>query len=463
MRNEKLKIGLLLVLHVLLFNLFFTYRFNPADSLKTLKVWHSEKRLPQSSDYLKLFLSNITDETYYYEWATLVLGKNFEENYPFHERKRSLLAKYFSLPTQVRIPYRDIPFEYPPLMAAPILAAKAFTQTSLGFFHFLCAILTVFYLGTLLFCEKIRRKLKLTLSSSKLLTLSLLSILALGQIFATRLDIIPTFFYVMAIWALLEEKSFWGAVALYLGFFAKGFSLILLPVFAIVWIVRKKYSAFLLTSIGFITITLLTMFLLQFFSAGNYLLSFQYHAERGIQIESLYALFPWWSLISHSQAVCIYEAHGCVNISIQANAWILMLSKILPILLFGSIYTALFVQRKILNRNIIFQASLLLLIAFLLSFKVFSPQFLIWLIPLIFLSPVAAKKYFLPLWFIILLSTQILYPHTYSDLSEHAKLWSILLLSIRNILLLAISIALIFCWKKDAAQLRGSDEGSSKS
>lgn len=453
MKNEKIKIGILLVLHILIFNLFFTYRFNPADSLKTLKVWHDEGQLPHVTDYAKLFLSNITDETYYYEWATLVLGHRFEENYPFHERRRSIVGKYFFLPPEVRLPYRDIPFEYPPLMAVPILAAKAYTQTSLGFFHVLCAILSVFYLGTLAFCEKIRRKLQLPISSVKLLTLSLLSILALGQVFATRLDIIPTFLYVMAIWALLEGKSFWGAFAIFLGFFAKGFSIILLPVFAIVWVSRKQYRSLIIAGVVFAALTLLTMALLQELSAGTYLSSFRYHAERGIQIESLYALFPWWIFLSHLQPVCIYEAHGCVNISIHANQWIITLSKILPLLLFSGIYAALFKQRKFFDLKILFQASLLLLLSFLLSFKVFSPQFLIWIIPLIFLSPIAEKKIFPYLWFFILIATQILYPHCYSELSENTKFWAIALLSIRNLLLLWIGFSLIFSWKKHAAKI----------
>lgn len=454
MKNEKIKITVLVILHLLIFNLFFTYRFSPAESLDTLKTWHREHRLAKSSDYLKLFLSNITDETYYYEWSTLILGKKFEDNYPFQERKRALMARFFFLEPALRMPYRDIPFEYPPLMAVPVLAAKLFTETSLGFFHVLCGILSLFYLGTLAFCEKIRRKMKLPLTSSKLLLFSLLSIFALGQIFATRLDIIPTFFYAMAIWALLEEKSFWGAFAIFMGFFAKGFSIILLPVFAIVWVARQKYLSLAITAIAFTLITLVTMYLLQDMSGGTYLQSFRYHAERGIQIESLYALLPWWMFLGQTQAVCIYEAHGCINISIHANQWILFLSKILPLAFFAGVYAALFRQRKYFDAKILFQASFLLVLCFLLSFKVFSPQFLIWLIPLVFLNPFGERKVFLFAWFLILIATQVIYPHCYSELSENTKPWIILLLSLRNLLLLGIALAVLVSWKKQATKLK---------
>lgn len=453
MKNQKFNITLLVLLHLFIFNVFYTYRFTPSESLATLKVWHDKHRLPSWNTYLKLFLSNITDETYYYEWSTIVLGKTFEENYPFDLRKESLVSKYFYEKPAFHLPYRDISFEYPPLLAVPMLLSRSLTSSSVNFVRILAFILSLFYMALLWICEKIRRKLEIPLTTTHFLLLSLFSLPALGSLFVTRLDIIPTFFYVLAIWGLIEGSTTKGLLGIFLGFFSKGFSIILIPLFAFEWIRQKKYTSLFVSSFILLSITFLMMGVLQKISGGYYLDSFKYHAERGIQVESLYSLFPWALFLGHLKIICLYIDHGSISISLQNNEALIWTSKILPLLIFSGIYIRVFFIRKLLNPAKLFQISFFLLFTFLISFKVFSPQFLIWLIPLIFLTPVEQNKLILVLWFSLLLVTQVLYPHCYVFLIENTQEWAILLLSLRNLTLLLIWFFLLSSLWKDTKKI----------
>src|SRR6185436_1268853 len=95
----------------------------------------------------------------YYEWSTLVLGKEFERGYPLAERTQSPVFRWFGEPPQARMPYRDLPFEYPPLLMAPLLAARAVSQSYVGFTLALAILVAFAYLGALAVAHRIWRSL----------------------------------------------------------------------------------------------------------------------------------------------------------------------------------------------------------------------------------------------------------------------------------------------------------------
>ena len=85
----------------------------------------------------------------------------------------------------------------------------------------------------------------------------------------------------------------------------------------------------------------------------------------------------------------------------------------------------------------------------LLTSKVLSPQFLIWLCPLIPLVKGRWRYFTLVLFLVIGGITQYIYPHNYIDFelatlgSELGKPYLVVMLALRNLLLMAMAVAYI--------------------
>jgi hypothetical protein len=94
-----------------------------------------------------------------------------------------------------------------------------------------------------------------------------------------------------------------------------------------------------------------------------------------------------------------------------------------------------------MHRQIVI-ASALALVAFIVAGKVFSPQYLIWLMPLVPLIPGRAGRNAIGVFLAALLLTQILFPYAYDTLTARQP-FGIALLTARNALMLAFAALLI--------------------
>ncbi len=447
--------------HIFVFYILYAFRYSINDSNQAHRDWaHGSGNFHGTPlDYLKLYYSNVSDEAYYYEWSTLALGKSFENNYPFKERRGSPVEDYFSQKQERRLPYRDITFEYPPLFALFLIVIRLLSQDYLTFTHILAWILGSFYMASLWILYKIWKELpeNQRFSWNYILGLSLLSILALGQLFVTRLDVIPSFLYLIAIYSFMKEKYFPSCIWIVLGIFTKGYSLLLAPLFGICLLIQKKYRPLLL-SIFFIIFSFVGIsLLLSQLTNGHYWDSYRFHASRGIQIESFYASIPYFFYITKLSHIFIYMSNGCVNIRFPFTYSLLSASKYLPLLVFGIFYLVFWKKspkenQAPLNKAWLLNSSLMLVFCFLVTFKVLSPQFLIWLIPLIFLNPMMRKRSFQVLWMSTLILTQVIYPNFYWMLSDDVTREGVILILSRNILLLGVFLLLLKDWMRFGEQ-----------
>lgn len=339
MFSSKKKI-ILILLHLFVFNFLFTFRYPPSEAYDQMKLWDEGSFSGNIQDYIRLYYSDPSDEAYYYEWSTLVLGKKFEESYPLVKRNNSRVAQLFYAEPQFRIPYQQIEFEYPPTLILPLLIVRSLSVDYLSFTKILALFLSLSYLLCLFLVFKIWMQIDASLKMKwdRILNLSLLFTALLGQLYVTRLDVLATLMILLSLYSFIQShyklSAFWTAIAA----LTKGFPLLLAPLFALKLIKQKKWKD--LTWASFILISILLGINLGMaeLTQGAYWDSFKYHADRGIQIESLWALIPFWKNLLFDSIVWVYNSHTCSNVTMQ-NAGILMtLSKYTGPLLFLTIY-----------------------------------------------------------------------------------------------------------------------------
>lgn len=443
---------LLVLLHLVIFNLIYVYRAPPAQFFEQELKFQQGESLVSPLNYLQLFFSQIHDEAYYYEWSTIVLGKSFEASYPFEKRQGSPVVENFSEDPKPRLPYLEISFEYPPLMMAPLLGARALSKNFQQFARWLALWISLAYMGCLYLAIKILKSGSKNqgLGINGMLTYSLLAILALGQMWVTRLDVFASLIVMAAVYTLLKERYHWASFFMALGFFIKGFPIILFPLVLIPLFFQRRWRTFVLSALTFFLTLAIPFGALMLGSDGAYGEAFRFHAQRPIHLESFFGWLAYGGKVLWGYPLSIVENFASVNLDFPHSHGFLQVSQWLPWLLFGGVYGIYaWKERGHLEHredNILF-ASAMLLLTFILSFKVFSPQFLIWLVPLIFLiRPFRPHGFFLT-WLLVMLLSQMIFPHFYSQL-EALNGVGFLLLTARNLGLACLVIWTGISWWK---------------
>lgn len=447
-RKKILQSILFIVVHLFILNVLFVYRYSPLEVEPKFQQWKKGELGQNPLNYIKFYFSPIHDESYYYEWGTLVLGKTFEDDYLLPKDRFMNLRPFFEEAPKIRIPYRDIPFEYPPLMIAPILTARLLCNNYLDFTRVLAGVISLIYFASLGISYKIWKQIseRQKYSFIKILFFSSLSLICLGALFVTRLDVFPSLICLLALYTFIKEKYILAVLLVTIGFFTKAYPILLAPLFAIVLIRQKKTKTALLCGFSLLLLILSITVGMEWITSGHYSEALKFHSQRGIQIESIYSFIPILTHLYFQTPVFVSEGHGSLNFHTPTLTHLVQLSSILPILGFGLIYFIFWKKLKRVDTNLdsqknesiqlLIQASLLLIFVFILTFKVLSPQFLIWLIPIIFLVRPTQKSFF-PLFFIALFLSQMIYPNFYTLLTE-GNPFVISMLILRNSFLLIL-------------------------
>ena len=184
----------------------------------------------------------------------------------------------------------------------------------------------------------------------------------------------------------------------------------------------------------------------------GYLESFTYHMDRGIQIESVYAGILLLAQMA-GYAVTHDVSYGSSNVVSSLTEEIKLFS---PVLFFA---VGILITRKVWKNpwpeskteepgsfaaSQIILLTLILLLTFMLTNKVFSPQYLIWIGPL--MAPLVGVHPNLwkigGMFLFTTMLTQGIFPHAYTFLNAfHPAM--VILVNLRNALLIVILIMLI--------------------
>lgn len=340
------------------------------------------------------------------------------------------------------VPYRDFALEYPPgalaAFAPPALITDSFSGYTLAFeaLMILCALLA------LVATDASLRRLSAPRRHSLIALLAIaLSPLALATVALGRYDFLPV--ALVALWLALElrDRHRLAAAVLGLGIAAKLYPLALLPI-AFLWAARRRgwHEAALGAAVAAAVCTLCFVpFLVS--APGGVADSLLGQLRRPLQIESLGASVLLAGHRLFGEDIVVETSRGSVNLVGGVPDILATVSSSFQVALVLAVY-ALFARKVVPSPNHLVLASAAVVTALVATGKVFSPQFLLWLIVLVPLVPALTGRIVAAACLLAMLLTTSWFPFRYFALSEAAGLQTTLLL-VRNGIILAVLALLV--------------------
>jgi Glycosyltransferase family 87 len=332
-----------------------------------------------------------------------------------------------------RLPYRDVGFEYPPL-AAPLLALPGLVGTGAEAYRLAFAALALLLAGGLVLlvgalAERTgadRRRAMLAAAAAPLLC---------GALVRTRFDLAPVVLALTALLLLCASHPRVGFAVLGLGAATKGFPLVIAPV-ALAWLLGRGERRAALGGMAALALTLCAVGgAAVAISPSGALDALTYHLERPVQIESTpaVALFALDG-VGLGEAT-VRHSFGSEGIQHPAAG---ALATLFVLLLAGAVALLSLAAARDPTARGLMLASLAAVAAFAVLGKVLSPQFLIWLLPLVPLVRGRRGLAASALLGVALVLTQLWFPYRYWDLALDFDAVASWLVLVRDLTLVAL-------------------------
>jgi uncharacterized membrane protein len=341
-----------------------------------------------------------------------------------------------------QLPYRDFALEYPPLALLPFVLPRVAT---LGLPIDFSGYVWLFLIQNAVFSTLIALIVaRIHSPQASALAFYALLVAVSAPLLPWRYDLFPALLTALALLSLLRGRPIWAGIWLGLGIAAKLYPIVLLPIFGAYYLASRNRLALArlaMGCVGAMAVTLLPFAL----TAPEQLLSFlRYHQLRGLQLESLPAgVIVLAHVIGLTPARLDFNygaLHLVSPLAAAALAW-------LPIALLGvfgvvlACCAARFREEQlaggVTNETLVAYCAAALL-AFIVTNKVFSPQYIIWLLPFAALLRARQAATLLAICGL----TIALFPFDYDHLLA-MQIWPVLLLNLRNLLALALLIWLL--------------------
>jgi len=348
-----------------------------------------------------------------------------------------------------KVPYRDFGLEYPPA-ALPVFAIPSLLRSPRGDLDayrrgfeiemVVCGELAVLFVLSALFSLE-AGPLRFALA----LGFAALAPLLIGTVVQTRFDLWPAALTAGALAALLAGRDQLASGALGLAVAAKLYPLVLVPV-AGIWIWRRSGRRRALGALAVFAAVLLALFLPFLVLAPQGVWdSITRQAGRPLQIESLGAGVL---LVLHQVAdvgITMRSSHGSQNLVGSVPRALAVAATALQALAVIAVWA--WFLRGPAERDRLVRAFAGAVCAFIAFGKVFSPQFLIWLVPLVVLvrgrRGLAAGAIFA----LALVLTQLWFPFRYWDLALRFDALSSWLVLARDLVVIGLLATLLWPWR----------------
>jgi len=274
-------------------------------------------------------------------------------------------------------PYRDFPIEYPPgALPAFLLPALFSSEWGGDYRYFFAAEMAVLLVATMLLTAKVSQRLgKPWLPPALVVTVGFSILLVPYRIPTSRYDAVVAFALSAAAWATAVRRFTLAWAFLGLGTLAK-----LTPglATAALYPLRQRRLRGTLVFVGVLLAGFIPTFLA---SPSGFSNMFSYHAHRGLQIES----FAASTLLRLDQVEGIAFRYGAVETvgGLSEAAAIATLPLTLALLLITGAVIWRKARRGCLGPAQFPRYAAALLLAFMVGSKVLSPQYLVWLVPLV--------------------------------------------------------------------------------
>jgi hypothetical protein len=355
-----------------------------------------------------------------------------------------------------KIPYRDFVSEYPPLALLGFLLPGLLFSTTLAYSWgfavelLLCDLLILFIIADLAsFLE---------ISVRNALGIYTLLIMATGAIVVCRYDILPAMLVMAALWAFVRGRTglAWAAAAL--GITAKMYPVLIVPLFIIYQVKNGQYRQLLKGVVIFLAVLVVVIAPWLIIDAPGFWNSMSYHLERGLHAESTYGAALMIGQLVGMSGIDTGFTYGSWNITSPLGDRLADISFPITaaflIIVYGLFWRRLEKESEgTMDRvtpehagNILRYAALAVSI-FMLTSKVFSVQYLIWLCPLLPLIT-GERKYIIVILYIAAGAlTQYVYPYNYISFTA-GEPWPVAILVVRNLVMVAMAVLIALPHRK---------------
>jgi uncharacterized membrane protein YidH (DUF202 family) len=353
--------------------------------------------LSKRTSFLDRILIDLRDDynaRFYYSVAQAALGRPYHARYlqPYDSASNTASGAVAGanegetvLPPRPLLPWRDFLLEYPPGMLAVILAPSLVTSDQDTYFTIFS--LEMELLLTLAVCFSVRTADLLRADGTRVLFQAVLLTAALGVLTVRRFDPSVALAISGTFYALAARRPGLSGGLLAFGVALKGVPLLLAPIIAMWFVARRDWSGLRPAVAGF-TVCMGV-------ATAGYLAiawprvfdSFAYHADRPIQMESIYGAFLMMLRVFSPHLLSIERSYGSYNILsayepiVRAFADIAVIAGIAAAYVWA--YRRIRAAQDDRDRfiSMIF-ASCACLVAVVTLGKVSNTQYLVWLIPL---------------------------------------------------------------------------------
>ncbi|HUR16583.1 MAG TPA: glycosyltransferase family 87 protein [Candidatus Limnocylindrales bacterium] len=364
------------------------------------------------------------------------------------------------------IPYRDYPFEYPPLALFPLAMPRLLAGAN-DYIPAFAVLSFVFAVATTIAVGLVARRGWSGAGNGTTAETGLvfggLALAALPLILF-RFDIFAAMFAALALLAVAFRRPGWVGAALGFGALVKIFPAFLLPVVFLYYVFNRERTAAVHLVAGFVVSTAAVLAEVAIYAGPRQTLAWlTYQDRRGVEIESIHGSLAMLGDVLGGPASTITFGFGSYEVTSALldplGVPLLLLGVTLVV---GVIAGALASFRHDVRRLGRVQVSTLVtyltatVLLIIVTNKVLSPQYMVWLFPF---APLLRLRHSLTLLVAQLLTT-IEYPLAFADLRalDPKLVW---LVNLRNAILIGLLIWLIVPGLALLRPRRGQTQGQS--
>jgi uncharacterized membrane protein len=347
-----------------------------------------------------------------------------------------------------QLPYRDFTLEYPPLALVPFvlpqlaLGSQAYDVSGYAWRFLLqnTLISSLIALGIALVMNHWRPQ-------RRLLALALYALLVglNAPVLPWRYDLFPALLTLLGLLCVL--RGYPGLAGLWIGFgiAAKLYPIVLLPVFAAYYLASGDRRALIRLTLGGVAAVAIALLPFALTAPGDLIAFLRYHEQRGLQIESLPAGAIILAHVLGQGGAGVVFNYGALHLVSPLADVALKWLPLAFVAVFGAVLascTARFRDEQTTAGTIdgatLANACVAALLGFVATNKVFSPQYMIWLLPF---APLLRLRH-TAMIVVICAITIAIFPFDYQSLIDMHP-FPVLLLNLRNLLVVMLLLWLL--------------------
>jgi hypothetical protein len=290
------------------------------------------------------------------------------------------------VPARPLVPYKDFLVEYPPGFFLFAIPPAIFVHGMDSYYWVFSSLMALLLTAALALLWDSAKRIAPG-RAEQMVFFTAACALAVGPILVRRYDAVVSLSLCMLVWGCVTKRAWAAGLGFGLGVAAKGMPLVLAPIALAYFLSERRLREALWT--GLIAAALVVASVIPFArSAGAHMLDmFSYHGTRPLQVESTGGALLVFGRFFDPAFASVSQTYGSTNV---VGAWdgpLKLLASVLPLAALVTVYVLGWrdMRRAVddaARARVLLRGFCAALAFFMVLGKVFSPQYLTWLLPM---------------------------------------------------------------------------------